>query len=113
MDDSLQDFQARAEDVESVGKPIFASWLGYAGTLSPVHYAGRESIDPPGHIIKKQAAILANLYPSTSGRYYSSSQLSSSSEFAWSSNLSEIDDNDAAIILFKHCSSKNMIACPS
>ena len=47
VDDSLQDFQARAEDVKSVGKPIFASWLGYAGTFSPVHFARRESVDPP------------------------------------------------------------------
>ena len=91
---------------------IFASWPGYVGTLSPVHFARRESGDPPGDIINKQSANLANLYLPTSARYNSSSQLSSS-EFARCSDLNEIDDNDTAIILFKHCSSNNMIACPS
>ena len=28
VDESLQDFQAWAEDVKSVGKPIFACWPG-------------------------------------------------------------------------------------
>ena len=64
VDDSLQDFQVRAEDAKSVGKPIFEAWLGYAGALSPVHSARQESIDPPGHIIKKPSANLANLYSS-------------------------------------------------
>ena len=57
VDDSLQDFQARAEDAKSVGKPIFESWLGYAGTLSPVHFARRENVDPPGHTIKNHLQI--------------------------------------------------------
>ena len=46
VDDNLQDFQVRAEDVRSVGKSIFASWPGYAGTLSLVHFARQESVDP-------------------------------------------------------------------
>jgi len=61
VDDSLQDFQVLAEDVKSVGKPIFEAWLGYADTLSPVHSARQESIDSPGHII---TANLANQYSS-------------------------------------------------
>ena len=52
-----------------MGKPIFASWPGYAGTLSHVHFARRESVDLPGHIINKESANLANLYLSTSERY--------------------------------------------
>ena len=34
--------------LRSVGKPIFASWPGYAGTLSPAYFARRESVHPPG-----------------------------------------------------------------
>ena len=64
VDDSLQDFQVLAEDVKSVGKPIFEAWLGYADTLSPVHSARQESIDSPGHIITKPSANLANQYSS-------------------------------------------------
>ncbi len=88
VEDSLQGYQARAEDVNvsGVGNPIFASWPGYVGTLSPVHFARRESGDPPGDIINKQSANLANLYLPTSARYNSSSQLSSS-EFAQCSDL--------------------------
>ena len=68
---------------------IFASWPGYAGTLSLVHFARQESIDC--QVISSTSNVqILQTHIWLLLKHTSSSQLSSSLGFAWKSDLNEL-----------------------